>query len=122
MVCHGELSLSNSINCLKVNASNYRVDRWTKGVLLVWQALGIMDDAIPRDRYCAANISLESCSALFVELEPDGEERTQFMFWRHRAPFREFCFAGNRIRDLKPGDSVVHRGKQRRVRVVKIFR
>ena len=80
-----------------------------------------MDVEVPKERY-AGPVTIETCHAFYVELEPLEGLRTQFMFWRHdRRPKRLTIFKP-RIRDLRPGDMIIFEGIRRRVRYVQIFR
>ncbi len=81
----------------------------------------IMDE-LPKDRYCSFRVTLETASALYVELEPLAGMRTQFMFW-WCDPVPDGFLAGKpRIRDLRPGDIVEFQGFKRVVIHVSIYR
>lgn len=80
-----------------------------------------MED-VPKDRYCSPYVSLETASAIYVEVEPLCDMRHQFMFWKNnRLPEGLVIFAA-RIRDLRPGDRIVFQGFERRVLLVQIYR
>lgn len=80
-----------------------------------------MDD-IPKDKYCSPNVDIANCNAFYVHLEPMGDERTAFMFWRGDKPPAGFRCWKRSIRSLRPGDPVVYNGKRRVVASVMIYR
>ena len=86
--------------------------------------LQCMDDppGITRDRYCSPSVTIETCYALFIVLEPLEDLRTTFMFWRNTQPTPPFKGAKPRLRDLRPGDQVVVEGWRRKIAKVEIYR
>ena len=83
-----------------------------------------MDDppGITRDRYCSPYVTLESAWAIYVELERFQGQRWQFMFWRGDPMPEGLKIDRPRIRDLRPGDTIVFGGWRRKVVKVEIFR
>ena len=84
---------------------------------------GMDPPGITRDRYCRSNVTIESCAALFIELEPLEDLRCCFMFWRGY-PF-DTAFQSSRIkrlRDLRPGNQVLCDGRHRTIKRVEIYR
>ena len=77
---------------------------------------------ISRDRYCSPNVTLETAWAVFVELERFEDHRWEFMFWRGEKLPAGLEISHPRIRDLRPGDTVVFNGWRRKVVRVEIFR
>jgi hypothetical protein len=77
-------------------------------------------DEIPKDRYCRSNVTIDNCSAFYVELEPLEDMRFQFMFWNCDKPPKGFSHDKARTRDLRPGDTVVFEGFRRKVKSVQI--
>jgi hypothetical protein len=77
---------------------------------------------VPKDKYCSCNVTLETCWAFYIELEPLDDERTAFMFWRGDKPLKGFTADKQRVRDIRPGDSVGFNGKLRKVARVQIYR
>ena len=78
---------------------------------------------VTRDRYCRANVTIEHCAALFIQLEPLEGARCDFMFWRGLKTDVAFVSRSvKRLRDLRPGDSVEYQGLRRTVCRVEIFR
>ncbi|MFN3192698.1 MAG: hypothetical protein ACE361_19455 [Aureliella sp.] len=86
-------------------------------------AMEPLPEGVSRDRYCSPRVSLETCEALLIELEPLSDLRFEYMFWRGLCtspPMKSETKP--RLRDLRPGDEVVVEGFRRIVRVVKVFR
>lgn len=77
---------------------------------------------VPKHQHCSPNVTLESCHAFYVELEPLEGMRYQFMFWRNDKRPRDLTIYRPRIRDLRPGDVVVYEKFRRTVKLVEIFR
>ena len=81
-----------------------------------------LPDGVTRDRYCSPAVDLESCHALYIELEQLEDLRFQFMYWRGLNTSPPLQTDKARLRDLRPGDVVVFEGWRRVVRVVRVFR
>lgn len=77
---------------------------------------------VPRDQHCSSNVTIETCWAFCVYLEPLEGLRTAFMFWRGDKPLKGFNHDKPRVRDLRPGDAVVFEGFRRKVKRVEIYR
>lgn len=77
---------------------------------------------ITRDRYCSPNVTLETAWAIFIELERFEGQRWEFMFWKGDPRPAGLLIEKPRIRDLRPGDTVVFNGWRRKVLRVEIFR
>lgn len=77
---------------------------------------------VPEHQHCSPIVTLESCYAFYVELEPLEGMRYQFMFWRDDKRPRELTIFKPRNRDLRPGDVVVFGKLKRTVKLVEILR
>ena len=77
---------------------------------------------VPKNRYCSPTVTLETCYAFYVELEPLEDLRTQFMFWRGDKKPGGLTIYKQRIRDLRAGDTIVFEKFRRTVARVEIFR
>ena len=77
---------------------------------------------ISRDRYCSPNVTLETAWAIYVELEPLAELRCAFMFWKDDPRPVGLIIDKPRIRDLRPGDTIVLDGWTRVVGKLEIYR
>ena len=76
-----------------------------------------------RDRYCSPKVTVESCYALLIELEPADGARTHYMYWRgdRETPGMKSETKGS-IRELRPGDTVFVEGRKRTVKIVQVYR
>ena len=81
-----------------------------------------LPDGVTRDRYCSPLVDLESCYALYIELEPLEDLRFQFMYWRGIDSSPKLETTKARMRDLRPGDVVTFEGWRRVVKIVQIYR
>lgn len=77
---------------------------------------------ITRDRYCSPSVTLETAWAIYVELEPLAELRCAFMLWKGDPRPAGLIIHKPRIRDLRPGDTIVLDRWTRKVVKVEIFR
>ncbi|MEO8270300.1 MAG: hypothetical protein ABI557_11315 [Aureliella sp.] len=93
------------------------MSRWAAKLTSMYDPPGVT-----RDRYCSPNVTLETAWAIYVELEPLAELRCAFMFWKGDRMQPGLTIDKPRIRDLRPGDTLVLDGWKRLVEKVEIYR
>ena len=107
--------------------SRAAVDRATRILSAVATDAGLCDTAgmsyeVKRERYCRPDVTLETCSAVQFQLTPGAPWRS-IIIWRDppQNTFRPVDRT-KRLRDLRPGDEVIVKGKRETIYEMYIYR
>ena len=82
-----------------------------------------LPDGVTRSEHAATHVTLQTCHAIQFQLEPEGGATSSCLIvWRDGPKYAKPVEKGKRLRDLRAGDLIEHKGRTLKITGVEIYR